>query len=311
MNAVAGQEYKIKIQDNAETVGFPFTIALNQFLPPVNDNFANATVLGNTLNDLEVIETDVIGTTLGASKETSEPNHASGFGTSGPSVWYKFIAPSNGTFRFDIVTATDASDPYASTDEICIAAYQGSVVTNLTTVKLATAVNTGIGFSCNLGQTYYIAVAGSTTSSCDFRLRMTFGDTPSNDNFVNAIDLGSNTNVVVRGHNIAATIEHGEPNAGDTGNEFNSVWYRWTVPKTGYCTFTINSGITHLLRWYVGLDKVEEITPDNTGGAKSGHGIGVITEFYPLFAGRVLFIKIAGNGSSQRYGGAFTLTISI
>lgn len=53
---------------------------------------------------------------------------------------------------------------------------------------------------------------------------------PSNDNFANATTLASATSVSVSGTNVEATNEAGENNC---CFEYNTVWYRWTAPKTG------------------------------------------------------------------------------
>lgn len=57
---------------------------------------------------------------------------------------------------------------------------------------------------------------------------------PPNDNFVNAIPIGS-TNVTMVGTNDYATKEPGEPDhAGNVGGK--SVWWTWLAPVTGYAT---------------------------------------------------------------------------
>jgi hypothetical protein len=53
---------------------------------------------------------------------------------------------------------------------------------------------------------------------------------PANDNFANATTLASATSVSISGTNVEATNEAGENSC---CFEYNSVWYRWTAPKTG------------------------------------------------------------------------------
>jgi len=80
----------------------------NFFDPPPNDDFVNAQpILGSS----GVIE----GTNVGATKEVNEPNHA-GFEAIA-SVWYRWQAPSNGTYNF----TTFGSEP-----DTVLAVYTGS-----------------------------------------------------------------------------------------------------------------------------------------------------------------------------------------
>jgi hypothetical protein len=53
---------------------------------------------------------------------------------------------------------------------------------------------------------------------------------PANDNFANATTLASATSVSISGTNVEATNEAGENNC---CFEYNTVWYKWTAPKTG------------------------------------------------------------------------------
>lgn len=53
---------------------------------------------------------------------------------------------------------------------------------------------------------------------------------PPNDNFANATTLPSATSVSIGGTNVEATSEVGEDSC---CFEYNSVWYKWTAPKTG------------------------------------------------------------------------------
>jgi hypothetical protein len=53
---------------------------------------------------------------------------------------------------------------------------------------------------------------------------------PANDNFATATTLASSTSVSISGSNVEATTEAGENSCCSV---FNTVWYRWTAPKTG------------------------------------------------------------------------------
>ncbi len=84
---------------------------------PVNDNFTNALLLTTTTNITSTV-TNVVAT-----KEAGEPKHAGA--TGGRSVWWKWVAPANGS-----VTISTAN----STFDTVLAVYTGSTVSNLTQV---------------------------------------------------------------------------------------------------------------------------------------------------------------------------------
>jgi hypothetical protein len=88
-----------------------------------------------------------------ASAEPGEPNHAGN--TNIVSVWYKWTAPTNGSFIFDTT---------GSTFDTVLAVYTGTIVTNLTAVATnndyAQLQTSQVFFSATPGTTYYIAVDG-------------------------------------------------------------------------------------------------------------------------------------------------------
>src|SRR5205809_427368 len=83
---------------------------------PANDNFVDAQGLSGS-------SASVSGTSVGASKEAGEPNHAGNPG--GHSVWYVWTAPSSRTVTVDTV---------GSSFDTLLAVYTGSSVSALTTV---------------------------------------------------------------------------------------------------------------------------------------------------------------------------------
>jgi uncharacterized delta-60 repeat protein/uncharacterized repeat protein (TIGR01451 family) len=87
---------------------------------------------------------------------------------------------------------------------------------------------------------------------------------PTNDNFVNAQDLGTAGSGSVTGSNVNATEETGEQFIfGVPGGQ--SVWYKWTAPADGPVTFsTVGSGFDSLLGVYVG-PSVDNLTLINEG----------------------------------------------
>src|SRR4051812_3660706 len=87
------------------------------------------------------------------------------------------------------------------------------------------------------------------------------GSAPANDNFANAVYIGSKTTGSVTGTNVNATREAGEPPAipGDAASGGTpggrSVWFKWESPIHGIVTFdTIGSDYDTTLGAYTGDD---------------------------------------------------------
>ncbi len=85
---------------------------------PGNDNFASNYVISNAIGSTN-------GTTVRATRESGEPNHAGNPNT--PSVWYSWRATNNGNVTF----YTSAIGP---SNDTALAVYRGTAVTSLTTV---------------------------------------------------------------------------------------------------------------------------------------------------------------------------------
>jgi hypothetical protein len=115
--------------------------------PPPNDNFANARVIIGT-------QVSIDGTSVGATKETGEPDHAGNPG--GASVWYRWQAPASGIATF---TTTGSSF------NTLLAVYTGSGVAGLTSVASNDDFNgtlqSSVTFNAEVGLVYHFAVDGS------------------------------------------------------------------------------------------------------------------------------------------------------
>ena len=211
---------------------------------PANDNFVDAQGLSGS-------SASVSGTSVGATKEAGEPNHAGNPG--GHSVWYVWTAPSSRTVTVDTV---------GSSFDTLLAVYTGSSVSALTTVTSnddlsSTTKQSGLAFTPVAGTTYRIAVDGK--NGLTGHIVLTLNQSPVNDDFANCEFIGG-ANGSVTGSNVSASKEGGEPNhAGNAGG--SSIWYCWTAPETGYVTFdTIGSTFDTLLAVYIG-SSVDRLTP--------------------------------------------------
>jgi len=149
-NAISGTSYQIAIDGSGGASG---AIKLAIRYAPENDSFASASKLVGYL-----IAAD--GVSAGASKETSENNHAGNVG--GRSLWYSWKAPLSG-----IVALTTHGSSFDTT----LAVYTGSsfpltsVASNNDDSNILTKDNYGgktsaLTFTATEGQLYYFAVDG-------------------------------------------------------------------------------------------------------------------------------------------------------
>ncbi len=117
---------------------------------PVNNNFANATVIPSFSGPLTVT-----GYNTNATKESGEPNHAGN--TGGRSVWWKWTPGSSGT------ATIDTRGSYLDTT---LAVYTGANLANLTVVASNDDITRGtvqassVSINVTGGTTYMIAVDG-------------------------------------------------------------------------------------------------------------------------------------------------------
>jgi subtilisin-like proprotein convertase family protein len=225
------------------TASIPISIGLPP-APPPNDNFSNAVVLPGG-------SPSVIGTTVSATKEPGEPNHAGNPG--GHSVWYQWTAPSSSPVTIDTV---------GSSFNTLLAVYTGGSVSNLSLVASnddiapGTNLQSRVTFLASAGTVYQIAVDGYNGLAGN--LVLTVDQTVDNDYFANCRFIGGVSGTAY-GSSVGATKEPGEPNhAGNVGGA--SVWFCWAAPVNGTATFdTLSSTFDTLLAVYTG-DTVSNLT---------------------------------------------------
>lgn len=173
LTPLAGQTVEIAYQVDAFAAGIGVQssfrvddVSLIVFTPndiPVNDNFSNATLLTTTTN-VSVLVTNVV-----ASKEPGEPKHAGNNG--GHSVWWKWVAPSNGVV---VINTT------GSTFNTLLGVYTGTSVSNLT--QVAANDDNGsrgdgtsqLNFATQAGTEYEIAVDGKNGATGVIQLNLSF-----------------------------------------------------------------------------------------------------------------------------------------
>ena len=141
----------------------------NVILPPSappNDNFANATYISGASGNID-------GTTINATFESGEPHPIS---SGGASVWYRWVAPSNGT----LTIGTGPTGAGIALTDTTLALFTGATVSTLTLIGADD--DSGPGFYSLLssavtsGTTYYIQVDsyGGDNTVGTFRLTWSF-----------------------------------------------------------------------------------------------------------------------------------------
>jgi hypothetical protein len=206
-HAVGGREYYFPVADYYGATDFTLTVRAAQ--SPTNDNFADAIVLNG-------FPVTVAGSNREASLELHEPSHFE------ESVWYRWVAPSNGHYILSIETTSYRS--------FLVTPYTGSSIATLTPATPATPAP-DLNFSTRLpgtaGTEYYLAVSGYAGSGDLFSLRIRPVVPPVNDNFADRIPLSGTT---TEGSTIDASAESGEPLEDSFADK--TVWWSWTAPES-------------------------------------------------------------------------------
>ena len=243
---VSGQYVYIAIDAIDSEVGVgPVTLNLSRVGAPANDNFSKAAVLQLTSAAKQVTAN---GTTLGATAETGEPNHANSPSTDGAtdsSVWYRFTVPtvigSTAGIPRDYIISVNA--PSASP---IVAAYKSTAKTNPTFASLASLEGvpnfgsdiSALQVSATGGTVLYIAVDSQSGIPWDFALTLRPYNPPANDNFEKAKSLTGSVGQEF-GSTVDAGAEEGE-NPSSQGNG-RTIWYKWTAPVPGDYNFSVTA----------------------------------------------------------------------
>jgi len=164
-------------RDDVDGVQYMYGVA-GTATPPANDNFANATSVTIPASNTVTLT----GSSLSATKESGEPNHASEAG--GASVWWKWTANFNGTLE-----VKTAGTPF----DTLLGVYTGTAVNALTLISANDDVEppptTGtdsqtrnrtsiVNVNVTQGTTYYFAVDG-WSGEWGSNISLTFTLTPA------------------------------------------------------------------------------------------------------------------------------------
>ena len=246
--AQAGTTYRIAVDGWQGAAGTAVLHVIGQPpTGPLNDYFANATVVTSTNYSISNYSN------AGAGLEAGEPNPC-GF-PGGASVWWRWTPPFTGLAQVDTLGASMYT---------ILSIYTGSTVSNLVPVTCAWAMGATLYFPVTNGITYSIMVDGYLGNTGSFNVHMgTAPPPPSNDNFTNAAVIAGfpyTTNLST----VAATKEPGEPdhNGRPSGK---SVWWKWTASSAARMQLnTTNSTIQTVVGIYTG-SALGSLTPVASG----------------------------------------------
>jgi hypothetical protein len=212
----------------------------------INDNYAPGLIVNAGTN------LTLRGTTVEATRQKGEPNHAGNAG--GKSIWWTWRATATGTVILDTV----GSDFDTVLAVYTNSAIQISTVSNLVTVASsdddpANAPLSKVKFTALANQTYVIAVDGRDGFAGNVVLNIfqTRDRAPANDFLSGAARVGSQFMLVST--NVGASKEPGEPSHADnTGGA--SLWWRLDAPATQPIRIsTTGSSIDTLLAVYTNI----------------------------------------------------------
>jgi hypothetical protein len=227
LDAVAGTTYLVVVDGWAAAEGsFSLSFA-DAGSRPVNDDFADATVLDGPL------PIAVSGSTRQATRERNEPRHG-WFDHGAATVWYRWTAPTTDHYRLD--TCSEGTNYFSS-----MAVYAGGSLTSLTLIEADPGEACGfarITLDAEAGETYDIVIGGSLPDyRGEFRLEIS-DDAPANDNLASAEVLDGPLPITRAGTTDLATREMDEPDLdGQVSTEgLFTTWYSWVADRTGRMT---------------------------------------------------------------------------
>jgi hypothetical protein len=305
IQAIAGTEYKIAV-DATRGAGGVFSLQVQG--APADDDFAAPEVLAAE-------PTLAGGTTLFASKQPGEPDHAGDSG--GHSVWFSWTPTKSGPVGIDACPGL-TEGPFRSGGNLdtLLAVYTGESLDGLSEVTsgragaVAESVaceaeakgnTTQVRFDAVAGTTYRIAVDGADGAEGPFTLGFERGAT--NDEFSAATTLEGALPLYGSVDNRFATKQVGEPDhAGDPGG--HSVWFDWTPTSSGpvwMSTCDTRGGLDPVIGVYTGatVDALAPVAsndngpaaPEQCGSTDSGVEIDAV-------AGTTYRIAVDGNGGT-------------
>ncbi len=231
-----------------------FAIRASLRSAPANDMFANATDLG------EVASASQVGYNTAAELYgTSEPSIS---GNNRPKmVWYRWTAPTTGS------ATIDTCDTWGNlTIGVFNAATTTPALGDLQGIGGATdGCSAGhgakVGIATEAGRRYWIAVASDSQYAYgEARFTLKIQLKPANDNWSEAIDLGSDDTVSINASSVNATADYNPetfeqlgPTIGAQPLRSSTVWFKWTAPRSDDFRFDACAGANNSYDGYMNV----------------------------------------------------------
>ena len=268
---------------------------------PFNDNFAARARLGSD----NVIARS---SNAGATTEVGEPLHGGVSATA--SLWWEWTPTVSGSVVVDtagssydtvlaIYTLPAGGTPISSAGLTLVSANNNYLTENR--IELITSRLT---FAAQAGVRYEIVVA-SADGDTGLTL-LNIGTTPANDQFAGAQPL-TGQSVKITASNAHCSREAGEPHVlGWPGG--NSLWYRWTAPRTGRFQFAAESNdFDPVLAVFTGtaLTSLTYIAENDNAAISATHQ----GSLCPVEAIGGVTYSIVVDSKSPAVSGNFTLTV--
>jgi hypothetical protein len=275
--ATAGETYHFEVDGQRF---WPYTdpgaaghiqLRLDPAQGPPNDDFANRIDLSSA-----ALPMTVHGTLESASREPGEDAAAGQVGGTINSVWYRWMAPSNGVLRLKTASG-GGSDPY-------VAVFRGDTLTELRLVAYNGAPE--VSLRAAAGVTYSILLdVRSWQLPGEFDLTLEPRLPPPNDDRAQAAVIPP-AGGTVTGSNRNATHEEGEYDHG-----WNSVWWVWQAPADG--TAELSSAGSSFTRGLVMIIYADE--PDLPWiGSSNGRDTSYCQDSWPCYQDLATFKAQAG-----------------
>jgi hypothetical protein len=226
----AGSTFAIALDGrNGGSGNINLTVSFTAAVPVANnDQFASRAAIPSQGGQ-------VTGSNSTATRETGEPRHAENDG--GGSLWWAWTAPRSG-----VVNVTTSGSNF----DTLLGVYTGTTVGSLALIAqnddASPSVSTSsLSFNAVFGTTYQFAVDGfkGARGAVNLTVALSAAVVIPNDSFAGRSPIAGSGGIV-RGSNIGATKEIGEPlHANDTGGR--SLWWSWTAPSAGRVRLTTES----------------------------------------------------------------------
>ena len=283
--AVSGTEYSIQVRPSSFPPG-PVSFTLRPAAPPVNNDFASATVMSGSA-------WTATGTNVDATVEANEfgpPQQGTGATSS---VWWRWTAPAIGLYR--VTTAGSAIDTVLTVQTGATLASQTIVAVDQSAAWLSAGA---VLFNAVSGTTYQLRVDGQSRSEGALKITVQPAPAPPNDNFASrlvltGVNTSANTNL------LAASLEASEVNP-SAPNGGHSVWYDWTAPASGSAFFrAVADNFSPAFGLYTGntLASLSQLVSGGSGAATTTAQTFLVP--YPVSSGTSYKIRVDGLPSSN------------